>query len=123
MNEEKGECRRESLSFLEHRISASGMNIEEIKVKTIVDMRAPRSLTELRSFLGLVNFIGSYLQSFSDVTKDLWEMTTKENFEWTKEAQQAFDTVKIKVGNDTKTKRFFSDTDETNLYTCSCSCK
>lgn len=117
LNDEKCEYRKDSLSFLGHRISAQGMNVDEVKVKAILDMRPPKSLTELRSFLGLVNFIGSYLPWFSDLTKVLWELTTKENFEWTEEAQQSFDEVKQKVAYETITKGFLSETDETILYT------
>lgn len=51
------------------------------------------------------------------MTEALWEITTKENFEWTKEAQKAFDELKLKVANETVTKGYFSESDATILYT------
>lgn len=107
----KGEYRKESLSFLGHRISSAGMSIDEMRVKAITGMRPPRTRSELRSFLGLVNFVGSYLESFSDLTKERWGLTTAEEFKWITESRAAFDEVKSRVAECTSTRGFFSDTD------------
>lgn len=116
-NFEKCEFRKQSLTFLGHTISAEGMNIAETKVKAIKAMRAPKTVTELRSFLGLANFVGSYIINFAELTNPLWELTKKDCFQWSDEAQNAFERVKAEIVECTLTKGFYSDTDETILYT------
>ena len=47
-----------SVTYLGHVISAQGLHTEDSKVKAVVDAPAPRDVTELRSFLGMVNYYG-----------------------------------------------------------------
>lgn len=115
-NLEKCEFRKQRLTFLGHEISENGINIEESKVKAIRAMRATTSVTELRSFLGFANFVGSYIKNFADLTHPLWELTKKDSFEWSETAQQAFENVKSEITECTLTKGFYSDTDATILY-------
>lgn len=115
-NLEKCEFRKQRLTFLGHEISEAGMNIEDSKVKAIRAMRAPSSVTELRSFLGFANYVGSYIKNFADITHPLWELTKKDSFQWSEAAQRAFENVKKAITECTLTKGFYSDTDETILY-------
>ena len=47
-----------SVCYLGHLIRAKGLHTAESKVKAVVDAPEPRNLTELRSFLGMVNYYG-----------------------------------------------------------------
>lgn len=117
LNDGKCEFRKRSLIFLGHEVSASGMNINEAKVKAVKLFRIPRSITELKSFLGLASYVSSYIPSFADLTRALWETTSVKPFRWTEEANTAFENTKEAIVNCTTTKGFYSDTDETVLYT------
>jgi hypothetical protein len=53
---------REKLNFLGHVISADGVSPDPAKVETIVNWPKPRSLFEVRSFLGLANYFRRYIE-------------------------------------------------------------
>ena len=48
-------------SYLGHVISAEGLHTEETKVRAIVEAPEPQNFGELRSFLGMVNYYGTFL--------------------------------------------------------------
>ena len=50
-----------SVTYMGHVISAQGLHTEDSKVKAVVDAPAPRDVTALRSFLGMVNYYGRFL--------------------------------------------------------------
>ena len=54
-----------SVDYLGHTISAEGLRASEAKVKGVVNAPAPRDITELRSFLGLVNYYSKFLPDLS----------------------------------------------------------
>lgn len=54
-----------SVTYLGHRISAHGLSPVEEKVRAIKEAPSPKNVTELRSFLGLVNYYGKFLPDLS----------------------------------------------------------
>lgn len=44
-------------------------------------MSVPKNMTELKRFLGAINFLSSYIENFSDKTKNLC-LLLKKNVEW-----------------------------------------
>ena len=54
----KDKCvfRSHSVDFLGHRIDAEGIHPLPSKVEAMVKAPAPRNITELKSFLGMVNY-------------------------------------------------------------------
>jgi RNase H-like domain found in reverse transcriptase/Reverse transcriptase (RNA-dependent DNA polymerase)/Integrase zinc binding domain len=117
LNESKCEYKRESLTFLGHRVSQGGFNIDDQKVKDVMAFRAPRSGTELKSFLGLANFVRGYIRSFSDMTHPLRVVDGFGKFAWGEEQERAFQRVKHAIANCTITQGYFSTRDKTVLYT------
>lgn len=58
-------------------------------------MRAPQTTEELRSFLGLITFLGCYIPDLATVTEPLRQLMKKgEKFEWKNEHSRAFDQLK-----------------------------
>ena len=53
------------VDYLGHSISAEGQKPSEGKVKAISQAPAPTNLTQLRSFLGMVNYYGKFLKGLS----------------------------------------------------------
>ena len=39
--------------FVGHVVSAEGISVDSAKIEAVIDWKAPRSVTEVRSFLGL----------------------------------------------------------------------
>ena len=58
-------------------------------------MPAPRDITQLRAFLGLINFYGSFIPQMSTRTAHLNALLRKDQqWQWTKQAEQEFNSLK-----------------------------
>ena len=55
------------LECLGHRVDAAGFHPVETKVKAIQEAPAPKTPTELRSFLGMLNFYGKFVPNLSSI--------------------------------------------------------
>lgn len=85
------------LNFLGHHISQCGIEADGLKVDKVLSWPEPRSVKEVRSFLGLVRYIANFLPALADHTRILNTLTTKEaekNFLWTGKHSDAFDAIK-----------------------------
>ena len=90
-------CRlfQRKVSFLGHVLSRNGIEPDPEKVDTIVSWPVPRSLSEVRSFVGLASYYRSFIKDFSRIAAPLHELSKKvERFLWNKQRQQAFELLK-----------------------------
>lgn len=117
LNEGKCEYEKESLTFLGHKFSAAGMNIDEVKVADVQGFRCPRNSTELKSFLGLVNYVRDFIPDFASITAPLREIDGHGKFRWSEDQTVAFDKIKRLVADCTVTQGYFSVSDKTSLFT------
>jgi hypothetical protein len=89
------------LDFLGHHISARGVEANTSKVERVLNWPVPKCTKDVRSFLGLVRYITTFLPKLADYTRILMLLTTKEckrEFPpWTTEHQTAFEAVKALV--------------------------
>ena len=53
------------VSFLGHIVSAKGIRVDPIKIKVVVNWKPPRSVTKVRSFLGLAGYYRRFVKGFS----------------------------------------------------------
>ena len=81
LNREKCRFRLTELVFMGHHLSRNGVTATNEKVSAVLKAREPRSPAEVRSFLGLVNFLGRFIPDLSTVTSPLRELT-KTAAEW-----------------------------------------
>ncbi len=51
--------------YVGHRIDEHGLHPMEDKVEAIINAPAPQNVSELRSFLGLINYYGIFLANLS----------------------------------------------------------
>ncbi len=85
------------LTFLGHRISRDGVSPDGSKVDKILSWPTPASSSDVRSFLGLVRYISTFLPRLAEHTTVLNPLTCKEadaNFVWTTKHDHAFDAIK-----------------------------
>lgn len=81
--------------YLGHKVDAQGLHPTEEKVRAVRDAPAPSNITELRSFLGIVNYYGKFLPNLSSTLAPLHKLLTKNTkWSWTKSCQKAFVNVK-----------------------------
>ena len=70
----KCELFKPELKFLGHIISAGGMRPDPKKVAAVQDWPVPKSVYEVRSFLGLSNYFRKYIQGYSAVAAPLTDL-------------------------------------------------
>ena len=84
-----------SVEYLGHTISEEGLKTAESKVEAITGAPAPRNVTELRSFLGLVNYYAKFLPNLSTTLTPLYTLLQKNHkWSWSSEQTKAFEEVK-----------------------------
>ena len=78
---------RPSVIYLGHRIDAEGLHPLDDRVRAIWDAPLPTSVSELKSFLGMLSYYSKFLPGMSSTLHPLYHLL-KKNVSWTwKEAQ------------------------------------
>jgi hypothetical protein len=57
--------------FLGHVLSEYGMSVDPTKVQEVLDWKAPTSVYEVWSFLGLVGYYHRFILDFSKIAKPM----------------------------------------------------
>ncbi|GKB25108.1 putative reverse transcriptase domain-containing protein [Tanacetum coccineum] len=90
----------EHVEHLRHVINGNGIHVDPSKIKAVKNWKAPRTPTEVRSFLGLAGYYRRFIENFSKIAKSLTILTQKcKTFDWGEEQELAFQTLKDKLCN------------------------
>jgi transposase InsO family protein len=92
---EKCEFHKEEVEFLGHMVGVNGVRISETKIKTIKEWATPKTVKDIQSFLGFVNFNRQFIKDFSKIAIPLTKLTRKDTtWTWGKEQEEAFEKLK-----------------------------
>ena len=81
--------------YLGHTIDKHGIHPTEDKIAAIKDAPTPRDVSQLRSFLGILNYYNKFLPNLSTTLKPLHSLLCKEaRWSWQKEHEKAFQCAK-----------------------------
>ena len=81
--------------FRSYIISEKGIEMDQEKIRTVLEWKEPTTVKEVQSFLGFANFYRRFIQGYSKLTRSLTDLTKKsEKFDWQAECQEAFDMLK-----------------------------
>jgi len=95
LRKDKCEFMKDEVTYLGHRINKTGTTPVSEKVKAIVNFQVPGNVTQLKAFLGLLNYYGQYLENLSSVLNPLHKLLKKDiPFVWRKSQQDSFEKVK-----------------------------
>ncbi|GKE24015.1 putative reverse transcriptase domain-containing protein, partial [Tanacetum coccineum] len=88
------------VQFLGHVINGNGIHVDHSKIEVVKNWKAPRTPTEVRSFLGLAGYYRRFIENFFKIAKSLTILTQKSKaFDWGEEQELAFQTLKDKLCN------------------------
>ena len=74
---------------------AEGIRVDPAKIEAVVNWKPPRSVTEVRSFLGLARYYRRFMKGFSVIASPLTKLLRKGvKFEWTNKCQDMFEQLK-----------------------------
>ena len=86
---------RQSVTFLGHVVSHSGIYTDPAKIKAVRDWPIPISAKQVRSFLGLCSYYRKFIHCFAVIARPLHKLTEKDaTFIWAPECQEAFQKLK-----------------------------
>jgi hypothetical protein len=76
-------------------ISPEGIVVDLGKVRDVLDWKPPKSVNQVRSFLGLVGYYRRFILNFSKISRFITELLKKGNkYVWSKECDEVFNTLK-----------------------------
>ena len=92
----KSEFEQKTVKYLGFIIHAGeGIHVDPQKVEAIQAWEAPKTVREVRSFLGFANFYRSFIPHFATLSAPLTRLTRKgAMFSWDKDCHEAFNELK-----------------------------
>lgn len=113
LNKDKCEFNKSQLEFYGYVFGANGISADPRKVDAIKTAEIPKNVSEVRSFLGMTNYVGRFIPNYSTITAPLRDLTKNNvNFEWGKNQQESFETLKRDLTSD-KVMAYFDATKQT----------
>lgn len=95
VNLEKCKFIVKEVKYLGHILCSEGVKPNLEKIKAILEAPQPKNITEVRSFVGMVNFYSKFLKNLSELLLPLYKLLHKEvKFEWTEDCQKSFEACK-----------------------------
>ena len=97
---------QDSVTYLGHTISRDGIS-KGPKADAVTKMPAPSNVSQLRSFLGSVQFYNKFLPDLSTISEPLYHLTEKHTkWKWEESQQNAFQKLKQMLTNKTVLAHF-----------------
>jgi len=88
----------EKVKFLGHVISKDGISVDPAKVEAVMQWERPKTITEIRSFLGLAGYYRRFIEGFSKIAAPLTRLTMKgQPFVWTSKSEESFQELKPRL--------------------------
>ena len=95
LNGGKCQFRLHKLTFFGHDLSSEGVGPSEEKIAAVVNAQPPQNVSEVRSFVQLVQYSSKFIPNFSQVAEPLRNLLRKgQTFTWGQEQQAAFEELK-----------------------------
>ena len=115
LNVDKCEFSKDKITFSGYTLTTEGISLDSTKVEAVNHFKQPTSATEVRSFLGLVNYCSKFIKNYSTISAPLRMLTKKDTlFVWNKPEQTAFDLLKEKLTS-AETMAFYRPRAETKI--------
>ncbi|XP_052728500.1 uncharacterized protein LOC128195299 [Vigna angularis] len=88
----------DEIQFLGHVISSQGIAVDSSKVEAVLKWERPKTVSEVRSFVGLAGYYRKFVEGFSKIVSHLTRLTRKDQpFSWTDKCEESFEEMKKKL--------------------------
>ena len=85
---------KDKVEYLGHFISDKGVESDPQKIEAILNWPTPRSVKELRCFLGLAGYYRKFIRRYAWIRKPLTQLLKKGGFNWSEDSQVSFEQLK-----------------------------
>jgi hypothetical protein len=82
------------VEYLGHTVSHEGVKVDPNKIKAMMEWPIPKTLKNLRGFMGLTSYYRKFVQKYGRIETPLTTLTKKDAFSWTPEATKYFEQLK-----------------------------
>lgn len=95
INSNKSDFFKDRITFLGHCLDQQGIHQSKALTNAIVNAPKPENVSQLKSFLGLLNYYGKFLPNLSTLLHPLYKLLQNYvKWEWCVECQNAFENSK-----------------------------
>lgn len=96
VNLDKSQFCRKELPFLGHVITPTGIRPNPDRITAIVNFETPKTVRQVRRFLGMTNYYRRFIADFSGVTAPISDLLKGKprKINWTEKANEAFNHLK-----------------------------
>ena len=100
LNPDKVKYQTDSVKYIGHIISKEGLKIDPDKVTAITNLPKPTNKKELLQFMGMVNYLGKFIENLSDINQPLRLLLKNENkWYWGPEQDKCFHKLKYIISS------------------------
>ena len=101
LKKEKCQFYMPRIEFFGMEFSADGMSPNPAKVEAIKQAEAPTSVSDVRSLLGMTNYVSRFIRDYADIVAPLRDLTHKGvEFKWEDVHQTALERLKCSLTSD-----------------------
>ena len=97
----KWEFFKDRIAYLGHIVSKAGIETDPKKIKDILEWPQPKTVTDVRQFLGFTNYYRKFIKQYAQVANPLNKLISGENakknnkmVEWTLECEDSFQNLR-----------------------------
>jgi hypothetical protein len=88
----------EEVAFLGHVLSTKGVVVDPSKIKAVSKWQSPKSVIEIRSFLGLASYNRRFIENFSKIAKPMTKLLkSNTRYVWSDKCEANFQELKTRL--------------------------
>lgn len=101
---------KDEVNYLGYVINKDGLHKSPQKIKAMIEAPVPTNVSQLQSFLGLVNYYRNFVPNASSILSPLYELLKKGNrWVWSREHDDAFTAIKTCLASEQVLAHFNPD--------------
>ncbi|MEG1463015.1 MAG: reverse transcriptase family protein [Anaerorhabdus sp.] len=90
---------KDRLNFLGYIVTQKGLECDPDKITKIVNFDIPRTVTQVKSFIGIASYYRRFIENFAAIARPLHKLTKKGHNTWNDESIDSFNKLKFALTN------------------------